>query len=526
MSLNPIITTYSPTVLMNVQILFLDACVSDAEILLQGTLPGIETIILSAQRDGVEQITEVLKQRQEVETVHIISHGAPGCLYLGNGQLSLDTLKNYASQLQACSRENLNLLLYGCNVAAGDAGEEFIHKLHSLTGANIAASATKTGNAALGGDWNLEVTVGEIIPQLAFSYQAIANYAGILASTVAFNISSVFDSDIIVNRTGGVTDTTQTAIDLTNNALITQSFATFSNSTSGNGLPDDGFFGVTSFHPDIQLSYKNTDNGNNARLIKTSTGTFTFNVSGQYAYVHLALTSTEGSSDVSLTFNYSDGTTETTSSQTIPDWYNEITTPSNTLYYLSNGLDRSKTDGTGFEDANNPAVFGVRFSANAAKTLQSITVQKTTSTGYLVFFGATGELNTAPALTGTAATLSNGTEDTAYTISATNLLQGFTDVDGDTLSVSGLTATNGTLINNGNGTYTFNPNANYNGTVSLSYNVTDGKGGTTPATRTFSLAAVNDAPTLTGTAATLSNGTEDTAYTISATNLLQGFTDV
>ncbi|MFN6449102.1 MAG: cadherin-like domain-containing protein, partial [Nostoc sp. DedSLP05] len=74
-------------------------------------------------------------------------------------------------------------------------------------------------------------------------------------------------------------------------------------------------------------------------------------------------------------------------------------------------------------------------------------------------------MNYAPALTGTAATLSNGTEDTAYTITATNLLQGFTDVDGDTVSVSGLTATNGSVADNGNGTYTFTPNANYNGTV-------------------------------------------------------------
>ncbi|BAY79100.1 hemolysin-type calcium-binding region (plasmid) [Nostoc linckia NIES-25] len=525
MSLNPTITTDSSTKLMTVQILFIDSFVDDIEILLKGTFPGIETIILSAQEDGVTQITEVLKQRQNVETVHIVSHGAPGLLYLGNSELSLNTLKDYASQLQECSRENLNLLLYGCNVAAGDAGEEFLNKLHSLIGANIAASATKTGNAALGGDWNLEVTVGEIVPQLAFNHQAIANYASILAPTVSFNVSSVFDADVLVNRTGGVTDTTQTAIDLTNNALITQSFATFSNSTSGNGLPDNGFFAATSFNPDIQLSYRNTDNGNNARLIKTSTGSFTFNVSGQYAYVHLALTSTEGTSDVRLTLNYSDGTTQTTNSQTIPDWYNEIT-PSNTLYYLSNGLDRSKADGTGFEDANNPAVFGVRFSANAAKTLQSITVEKTASTGYLVFFGATGELTNAPALTGTPATLSNGTEDTAYTITATSLLQGFTDVDGDTLSVSNLTATNGSVINNGNGTYTFTPNANYNGTINLSYNVTDGKGGSTAATRSFSLAAVNDAPALTGTAATLSNGTEDTAYTITATNLLQGFTDV
>lgn len=110
-----------------------------------------------------------------------------------------------------------------------------------------------------------------------------------------------------------------------------------------------------------------------------------------------------------------------------------------------------------------------------------------------------GPSNYAPTLTGTAATLSDGTEDTAYTINNSDLLQGFTDVDGDTLSVSELTANNGNVTDNSNGTYTFNPASNYNGTVNLSYNVTDGNGGITAATNSFNLAAVNDAPVVTPT---------------------------
>jgi hypothetical protein len=100
--------------------------------------------------------------------------------------------------------------------------------------------------------------------------------------------------------------------------------------------------------------------------------------------------------------------------------------------------------------------------------------------------------------TGTAtALLPAGSEDTAYTINTTALLQGFSDVDGDPLAIVALTATNGTLINNNNGTYTFQPNQNYNGIVNLSYNVIDGQGGTIAATQSFTLAAVNDAPVIT-----------------------------
>ena len=105
-------------------------------------------------------------------------------------------------------------------------------------------------------------------------------------------------------------------------------------------------------------------------------------------------------------------------------------------------------------------------------------------------------VNDAPALTGTQATLAAGTEDIAYTVSAADLLTGFTDADGDTLSVASLTATNGTVTDNHNGTFTIAPTANYNGNVTLNYNVTDGNSGSTAATETFNLAAVNDAPTL------------------------------
>ncbi|TXN06066.1 tandem-95 repeat protein, partial [Methylobacterium sp. WL122] len=42
----------------------------------------------------------------------------------------------------------------------------------------------------------------------------------------------------------------------------------------------------------------------------------------------------------------------------------------------------------------------------------------------------------------------------------------------------------------------------------------------------FTLAAVNDAPALTGTPATLAGGSEDTAYTVSAASLLAGYSDV
>jgi hypothetical protein len=114
-------------------------------------------VIISPNRDGIEQITEFFRHHTQISTVHIVSHGSPGCLYLGNSQLNLDNISKYADLLQTW--QSKSILLYGCNVAAGDAGEEFIHKLHQITTATISASTTKTGNVALGGNWELEVNI-------------------------------------------------------------------------------------------------------------------------------------------------------------------------------------------------------------------------------------------------------------------------------------------------------------------------------------------------------------------------------
>jgi 2',3'-cyclic-nucleotide 2'-phosphodiesterase (5'-nucleotidase family) len=131
----------------------------------------------------------------------------------------------------------------------------------------------------------------------------------------------------------------------------------------------------------------------------------------------------------------------------------------------------------------------------------------------------TSVTNSPPVLTGTPAILAAGQEDTTYAIAEADLLAGYTDVNNNVLAVAQLTATNGTLTNNGNGTYSFTPDANFNGTVNLSYNVIDGKGGSVAATQTIAIAAVNDAPV---GAVSISDTTPTEAQQLVASNL---FTD-
>lgn len=181
-------------------IVFIDTKVADYHHLAASVIPETKVILIDPAQDGIEQITTTLRQIDQPSAIQIIAHGFPGGLSLGNSQLSLDTLEHYAPQLQSWAwggrlkdfteviQANLappnTLFLYSCNVASGDAGAEFITKLHRLTGAEIAASANLTGSKALGGDWHLEVTTSSMNIPAVFTPEAIATYNHVLATGI------------------------------------------------------------------------------------------------------------------------------------------------------------------------------------------------------------------------------------------------------------------------------------------------------------------------------------------------------
>ena len=107
-------------------------------------------------------------------------------------------------------------------------------------------------------------------------------------------------------------------------------------------------------------------------------------------------------------------------------------------------------------------------------------------------------VNDAPVVSGPVV-LPDSAEDTPRLIRAADLLAGASDVDGDTLSITGLhvTAGGGTLTDLGDGTYRYTPARDANGPVRLGYSIDDGHGGSVAQTASFSVTPVNDAPVLT-----------------------------
>ncbi len=63
-------------------IVFIDAAVPDYQTLVASINPEVEVVLLDSTRDGVEQISSVLANRNELTSVHIISHGSSGAAQL------------------------------------------------------------------------------------------------------------------------------------------------------------------------------------------------------------------------------------------------------------------------------------------------------------------------------------------------------------------------------------------------------------------------------------------------------------
>jgi hypothetical protein len=203
------------------ELVIVDESVENYQQLVAGVKPGTEVHILDVHHDGIAQITALLAtinaQSQQSLRLHLVSHGAPGCLYLGNTELSLSTLAKYVEHLQSWfPNTDSELLLYGCNVAAGDAGAEFLSKLHTLTHAGIAASTTPIGSAAAGGNWDLDYNLRSLpTSSLAFTTATLASYQGVLAILIS-NLDdsaytegaapAIIDSDITLSSTSNYND--------------------------------------------------------------------------------------------------------------------------------------------------------------------------------------------------------------------------------------------------------------------------------------------------------------------------------
>ena len=152
-------------------IVFIDADLPNFNETLSQLDPGLTVHVIPADGDGLSFIADTLAAESGVEAVHILSHGAPGTLVLGDLALTTEMILARPAEMEAIRAAlsaNADLLIYGCDLAAGAEGASFVDTLATATGADVAASTDLTG---LGGDWDLEYSTGPIEAQV-LSFEA------------------------------------------------------------------------------------------------------------------------------------------------------------------------------------------------------------------------------------------------------------------------------------------------------------------------------------------------------------------
>ncbi|MEG4059235.1 DUF4347 domain-containing protein, partial [Microcoleus sp. Pol7_B2] len=185
----------------------IDPRVENYQHLASGAKPGTEIIVLDRTLDGVEQITEILAKRSLIASLQIVAHGNEASVQLGSTVLKDENLPKYDRHLQQWRNalsEKADILLLACRVAAGKSGIAFVRKLRELTGANIAASNNLIGSAKLGGNWQLNVTAGQVKTAIAFETKTQETYSAVLITLVDETFQ---DASLIGPWISGVTGT-------------------------------------------------------------------------------------------------------------------------------------------------------------------------------------------------------------------------------------------------------------------------------------------------------------------------------
>ena len=178
------------------ELLFVDPRVAGWQTLAAGVNSNVQVVVLNPARDAIEQVTQALDHRSGITAINFLAYGTAGSVEIGNAPLDAASVSTHATEIAHWSDHlaaNADIVFWSCDVAQGASGQALLADLHTLTGAQVAASTDAIGSAALGGTWTLNTETGPIDAAMPFTEAALAAYTGVLDTaipTVAFKGSA------------------------------------------------------------------------------------------------------------------------------------------------------------------------------------------------------------------------------------------------------------------------------------------------------------------------------------------------
>jgi hypothetical protein len=210
----------------NQQAVFIDSRIPDLQDLVEGVDPGTQVFVLDPASDGIEQIADILASNHltNLNSIAILSHGDSGELELGSSFIADGDLVGHASALAeigSALAPDGTIQLFGCDVALGANGQQFINDFSMFAGGAIVEAASHAvGAATLGGSWTLDASSNGAVPAdgTPFTPAALAQFDATLATTVQTEIWISVDGGgpatelMHVDDTGAATPTNTTVL--------------------------------------------------------------------------------------------------------------------------------------------------------------------------------------------------------------------------------------------------------------------------------------------------------------------------
>jgi hypothetical protein len=145
------------------EIFFVDSSLPDLDTLVAALPTDAEVVYLDSASDGLAQIANALQGRENVDAIHLLTHATEGSVVVGDSLLNSASIAGQYHDILAEIGSHMSssgdVLIYGCDFAAGTDGAGTVLSLAEAMNADVAASTNATG---VSGDWVLEDQSGSI----------------------------------------------------------------------------------------------------------------------------------------------------------------------------------------------------------------------------------------------------------------------------------------------------------------------------------------------------------------------------
>ncbi len=182
---------------VRLEVVFVNEGAGDFDTLLHQLRDGSDAntdwmiVELSADEDGVSQISETLSKLTGVDNVHLLASGDGSSLQLGSTELNIDTAPGYSGEIARWAHsfdENAGITLHGGNLQSSPDGLLLLHSLAALCDCEVASDiqpheAIHNDTIATIGiaETTSDSLVDDVRRELAFVDSNVHNYQEIIA---------------------------------------------------------------------------------------------------------------------------------------------------------------------------------------------------------------------------------------------------------------------------------------------------------------------------------------------------------